>query len=211
MRIKKNFPAITGRPLRVTPASGTGAASMERPPRSPQGTPRRSRVESNGWLRANAAAVRGAVLSIGSRDDAEGEGGSYRGYFSSASSYTTSDIFGGADLALDVRDMATIADDRYDGIFCSGVLEHVDDFHRALAEITRILTPAGTLLLGVPFRQAIHDAPGDFWRFTRHAIDYLLRDRYDVLEIREIDKDPGADFPAAYWVKAVKRCAVPVR
>jgi SAM-dependent methyltransferase len=145
------------------------------------------------------------VLSIGSRDDADGEGGRYRDYFSLASSYTTSDIAGPVDCALDVRDMASIADSRFSGIFCSGVLEHVDDFHRALAEITRILAPGGTLLLGVPMRQAIHDAPGDFWRFTRFAIDYLLADRYSVLEIKEIDRDPAGDFPAAYWVRAVKK------
>lgn len=166
--------------------------------------PSRGRVESNRWLRNAAAPVRGAVLSIGSRDDSDGGGGTYRAYFTSAASYTTSDVAGPVDLRLDVRNMARVADARYDGIFCSGVLEHVDDFHAALAEITRILAPGGTLLLGLPFRQAIHDAPLDFWRFTRFAVDYLLKDRYVVHEIREIDTEAD-NFPVAYWVKAVKK------
>ena len=121
--------------------------------------PSKGRVESNKWLRFAAAAIAGNVLSIGSRDDSDGEGGSYRSYFSSAESYTTSDVAGPVDRRLDARNMATLSDSQYAGIFCSGVLEHVDDFHAALAEITRILAPGGTLLLGLPFRQAIHDEP----------------------------------------------------
>jgi hypothetical protein len=166
--------------------------------------PSRGRVESNTWLRAAAATVTGKVLSIGSRDDSDGEGGSYRAYFSSADSYTTSDVAGPVDLRLDARNMASLADHHYSGIFCSGVLEHVDDFKAALNEITRILAPGGTLLLGLPFRQAIHDEPLDFWRFTRYAIDYLLKDRYVIHEIKEIDTETEK-FPVAYWVKAVKK------
>lgn len=171
-------------------------------PRNAPG-PSRGRVESNRWLSSAAAGVTGDVLSIGSRDDADGEGGFYRAYFTSAASYTTSDVAGVTDLHLDVRNMSGIATGRYGGIFCSGVLEHVDDFHAALSEITRILVPGGTLLLGLPFRQAIHDEPLDFWRFTRFAIELLLKDRYNVHEIREIDVEVK-NFPMAYWVKAVK-------
>ncbi len=205
MRIKRTFSATIARHTQSGAYADTGTTCLELPQESPRPAPSRSRMESNIWLRRNAATMVGDVLSIGSRDDADGEGSCYRNYFSRAGSYTTSDIFGTADLALDVRDMSAVPDNRYNGIFCSGVLEHVDDFHRALSEITRILAPAGTLLLGLPMRQAIHDAPGDFWRFTRFAVEYLLRDRYAVREIAEIDKDPLNDFPAAYWVKAMKR------
>jgi SAM-dependent methyltransferase len=205
MRIKKTFSPTIARHTRAGAYLGIGTTCLELPQESPRPILSRSRMESNAWLRRNAATMVGDVLSLGSRDDADGEGGFYRRYFSRAGSYTTSDLLGEADLVLDIRDMSTVPDNRYNGIFCSGVLEHVDDFHRALSEITRILAPAGTLLLGLPMRQAIHDAPGDFWRFTRFAVEYLLRDRYTVGEIAEIDKDPVTDFPAAYWVKAMKK------
>jgi hypothetical protein len=183
----------------------TGAAVAPAPklPQAGNG-PSRGRIESNAWLRKAAAEIRGDVLSIGSRDDRDGEGGCYRDYFSSAKTYTTSDIGGQVDLLLDVRRMASVADGSYAGVFCSGVLEHVDDFKAGLAELTRILAPGGTLLLGLPFRQAIHDAPHDFWRFTKYAIEYLLKERYTISEIKELDA-AESNFPVAYWVKAIKK------
>ncbi len=166
--------------------------------------PSKGRIESNTWLRRVAKGITGDVLSIGSRDDRDGEGSFYRHYFQLALSYTTSDICGAVDLNLDIRNKTTVPDGRFNCIFCSGVLEHVDDFHAGLAEITRMLKAGGTLLLGLPFRQAIHDAPTDFWRFTRYAIEYLLKKEYTILEIKEIDCSVN-DFPAAYWVQAIKK------
>jgi SAM-dependent methyltransferase len=166
-----------------------------------------ARSESNRWLRIHCADVKGDVLSIGSGADSDEGGSHYRSYFASAKSYTTSEVTPGfpTDLVLDVRRMPEVADGAYDCIFCSGVLEHVDDYRAGLAELTRILKPGGVLLLGLPFRQAIHLAPHDYWRFTEYGIKYLLADTYELLELAAIDaaREPG--FAAAYWVKARKR------
>lgn len=165
-----------------------------------------SRRESNRWLRLHAGDITGKVLSIGSGDDKDKEGGGYRNYFRNASSYTTSEIepMPGCDLVLDVRSMPEIPDGAYDCVFCSGVLEHVDDWRKALQEITRVLKPGGTLLLGLPFRQPIHFSPRDYWRFTEHGIREMLRRDYEILALSPMD-EPVPDFPAAYWVKAKKR------
>jgi len=169
--------------------------------------PSNARRESNDWLRRNCGTIRGNVVSIGSGDDSDGEGGHYRAYFASASSYTTSEVCedSNCDLVLDVRAMPLLGDGSVDCVFCSGVLEHVDDFHAGLSEITRILADGGTLLLGVPFRQAVHMSPNDYWRFTEFGIRYMLRDAFDLHTISAVDALEGADFPATYWVKAVKR------
>jgi len=161
---------------------------------------------SNGWLRESAKDIEGKVLSIGSFEDKDGQEGHYRDYFKSASSYETSDVIPFADLdyVLDVRDMNTIKDGEYDCVFCSGVLEHVEEFGKGVSEITRILKSGGTLLLGVPFRQAIHDYPTDYWRFTKFALEYLFKDKFYISEIKEIDKEVE-DFPVAYWLKATKK------
>ena len=171
--------------------------------------PTRARRESNRWLRENCRSVRGNVLSIGSGNDRDGEGDSYRNYFAEAASYTTSEITGdfGCDLVIDVRSVPGIEDETYDCVFCSGVLEHVDDFHAGIREITRILKRGGTLLLGLPFRQAIHMRPQDFWRFTEFGIRRLLEDSYEIVAIEPIDPADGADFPASYWVRGVKKPA----
>jgi len=165
----------------------------------------RSRRESNRWLKAEAVNVEGRVLSIGSLDDSDGQGGRYRDYFSSCSSYTTSEVDKGydTDLILDIRSMSSVKSGEYDCIYCSGVLEHVDDFQSATSEITRILRPGGLLLLGVPFRQPIHLAPTDYWRFTRYGLEKLLERDFNVEVIHPVDS-ANPDFPAAYWVKATK-------
>lgn len=167
----------------------------------------KSRRESNAWLKKVAADIKGDVLSIGSLNDDDCQGKKYRDYFTSAKSYTTSDtmaVCGEVDIVLDVRDMSSIEDGTFDCIFCSGVLEHVDDFMKGMREMTRILKPGGTLLLGLPFRQAIHVVPEDYWRFTCFGIEYMLIDDYDIQEMKAID-DKDKNFAASYWTRAIKK------
>ncbi len=168
--------------------------------------PTRARKETNAWLRAHAPLIEGAVLSVGSGTDEDQEGGHYRDYFKDCSSYTTSDavVEEGSDLVLDVRSMPGIKDGSFDCVFCSGVLEHVDDYQGSLKEITRILGRGGVLLLGPPFRQGLHNAPNDYWRFTEYGIRYLLEKDYEIVDLQPVDTSVP-DFPAAYWVMARKK------
>jgi SAM-dependent methyltransferase len=165
----------------------------------------RSRLESNRWLQARCAGIEGHVLSIGSGDDRDGLGGFYRNYFVKAASYTTSEVSDDfpCDLVLDIRSMPEIENDSFDCVYCSGVLEHVDRYLDGLDEITRVLKKDGILLLGLPFRQGLHMAPMDFWRFTEFGIRHMLQEAYEVISIDPIDEEvPG--FPAAYWAEARK-------
>jgi SAM-dependent methyltransferase len=171
-----------------------------------KGSPTRSRLESNKWLRTNCRDITGKVLSIGSGNDSDLQGGFYRDYFPNALSYTTSEVNDeyGSDLVLDVRSMAQISDSNYDCIYCSGVLEHVDDYHSGLAEMTRILKPGGVFLVGLPFRQAPHLVPHDYWRFTEYGIRYILSNSFDILDLIAIDVDKKG-MAAAHWVKSRKK------
>ena len=159
------------------------------------------RVQSNKILKRWCADVKGDVLSIGSGGDIDKQGGKYREYFTSATSYTTSDIEPsmGTDIVMDARDMP-LDDERYDAVFCSGVLEHVDEYHLVVKEVCRVLKTGGVFLLGVPFKQPIHRAPEDYWRFTEHGLRWMLR-KFAVKEIQPLG-DP--EFPFGYWAKAVK-------
>lgn len=65
-----------------------------------------------------------------------------------AAEYVTAEIDGSADLTLDIEQIA-LPDGRFDVIFCSHVLEHVDD-RKALREIRRILSPNGLAILLIP-------------------------------------------------------------
>jgi SAM-dependent methyltransferase len=160
-----------------------------------------SRKESNKWLRENCKDIKGKVLSIGSMNDRGGTGHSYKDYFQSAESYTTSDIEGDVDLILDVTNMKFVKDGEYDCVYLSGVLEHVPDFMAGVREIKRVLKKGGMLILGVPFNQSLHSTD-DYWRFSPYALHYMFSD-FEILNIKEINRR-NKYFPGAYWIKAKK-------
>ncbi len=53
-------------------------------------------------------------------------------------------------------------------------LEHLREPARAVAEMTRTLRPGGRLLLIVPQDWEVHQAPHDYFRYTRYGIRHLL-------------------------------------
>jgi SAM-dependent methyltransferase len=62
-----------------------------------------------------------------------------------------------------------------DVILCTQVAEHVAEPNCLIAECRRALKPTGTLLLSLPFYWPLHEAPRDFYRFTRYGVEYLLK------------------------------------
>ncbi|MFP4002686.1 MAG: class I SAM-dependent methyltransferase [Alphaproteobacteria bacterium] len=62
------------------------------------------------------------------------------------------DFTEGRHLSLAVADALTLpfADESFDVIVCSEVLEHIPDYEQALGEINRILKPGGRLAVSVP-------------------------------------------------------------
>jgi SAM-dependent methyltransferase len=78
----------------------------------------------------------------------------------------------------DIHDLP-FADDSIGAIWCSSVLEHVQDPQRAAREIYRVLRKGGGCFVHVPFLFRYHPAPGyynDYWRFTEDGVRYLLRE-----------------------------------
>lgn len=63
----------------------------------------------------------------------------------------------------------------YDFIFISEVLEHVSDPRQALLNLHASLRPGGRLVLSTPFMFPIHEAPYDYFRYTRHGLAMLLQ------------------------------------
>jgi SAM-dependent methyltransferase len=80
--------------------------------------------------------------------------------------------------ALGIRDAS------FEVVLCTEVLEHVPDPQRAIDEMYRVLVPGGQLLLTTRFLFPIHDAPHDYFRFTKYGLRHLLR-RFDITELQE--------------------------
>jgi 2-polyprenyl-3-methyl-5-hydroxy-6-metoxy-1,4-benzoquinol methylase len=73
---------------------------------------------------------------------------------------------------------------QFDLVVASEVLEHLQSPHLGLQNIHRILKQDGVLILSTPFILPMHDRPYDYFRFTRHGLELLLKAFRDV-QIRE--------------------------
>lgn len=133
-----------------------------------------TRVTLDRFVEAHATAAR--TLDIGAQN------GPYAAWFPNR-------------IALDVRhgrgvqilgdaQALGLADGSVDAVLCTEVLEHLPEPQRAIDEMHRVLRPGGTLLLTTRFLFPIHDAPHDYFRFTKYGLRHLLR-RFEILEVRE--------------------------
>jgi SAM-dependent methyltransferase len=89
------------------------------------------------------------------------------------------------DVIADLNQPLQLDNDSFDTVILSDVIEHIAEPQSLLAEVARILSSdGGVLLLNVPFYYPIHEEPFDFYRYTRYALAHLCAGAgLDVLEI----------------------------
>jgi len=78
---------------------------------------------------------------------------------------------------LDVRaDLAALPfrEQSFDACIHIVTLEHVPRPAEVLSEIARVLKPGSRLLIVAPQDWEIHQAPHDYYRYTRHGLGFLL-------------------------------------
>ena len=102
-------------------------------------------------------------------------------------------------------------DGSVDGVLIQGVLEHVVDPQKIVAEILRVLRPGGPMFAEVPFQQHFHLDPLDFRRYTVMGFEQLF-ENYERVD-SGVCAGPAAaltdmltefpallfESPAAYW------------
>lgn len=112
---------------------------------------------------------------------------------------------------------ALLAENGFDLVVCTEVLEHVADWPAAWANLTRLLAPGGALIFSAPFFYPLHEEPFDFFRPTKHAVKHwaeraglevveqrTLGTAWDVLgtAIAASGPKPGSSWPHA-WLSAL--------
>ncbi|MDX8394985.1 MAG: methyltransferase domain-containing protein [Mariprofundaceae bacterium] len=126
-------------------------------------------VNRDVWVAAQAQS-----LAAGSRVLDAGSGSCpYRDSFSHCE-YKTQDFtslndeqlsggkYGKIDYVCDISAIP-VADDYFDAILCSEVIEHVPDPVAVMAEFSRVLKPGGRLILTAPLGSGIHQEPYHFY------------------------------------------------
>ena len=75
-------------------------------------------------------------------------------------SVTTADLYTDADMKLDIENTG-LADGTWDWIICNHVLEHVNDYQKALNELRRILKHGGHLIISFPIDESLETVKED--------------------------------------------------
>lgn len=92
------------------------------------------------------------------------------------SSYRSVDIDvrgGPVDAIGDIRRLP-VKDETFDSVFCTQVLEHVEEPQAAMAEMFRVLKKGGSAIFTVPHLGYLHNEPHDYYRYTKHGLRYMM-------------------------------------
>jgi len=138
-------------------------------------------------LDAIATAMPGPVLQIGSRSQVIDQQVSNRKTWRDrcgAKGFVGADLEAGdnVDAVFDIcwpleriRTALLVAGHQsFGGIVCSHLLEHVKDPFSAARNIAALLAPGGQVFVQVPWVQAFHAFPDDYWRISLSGLEVLF-------------------------------------
>ena len=80
-----------------------------------------------------------------------------------------------ADIVADLNNELPVASESADAVVSFQVLEHLSEPQRMLHNAFRILKPGGKICLSVPFQWHVHEAPHDYFRYTKYGLEYLFK------------------------------------
>lgn len=90
------------------------------------------------------------------------------------------------DVTADLTQPLPFDDGYADTVVSFQVMEHLPDTALFLSECCRILKPGGRLFITVPFMWHVHEAPHDYYRFTRYGLLYLCEKHgFEDVQIEE--------------------------
>jgi SAM-dependent methyltransferase len=105
-----------------------------------------------------------------------------------------------------ICDLAAIPveEGRYDAVIFNQVMEHLPEPAAVLAELHRVLKPAGRLLYTGPFFYEEHEQPYDFFRYTRYGARHLIERAGFTIE--RLDWLEGYFGTLGYQFETASRC-----
>jgi len=110
----------------------------------------------------------------------------------------------GVDIVASVYDLP-FADQEFDCVLCLSVLEHLERPPQAIKEMQRVLKVGKKIIVSVPFLFPIHEAPHDYWRFTKFGLQQLFTQDWQIEELR------SQEGPQATFAILIQRLALQTR
>ena len=86
------------------------------------------------------------------------------------------------DVFADISKSPPFRDSIADTVVAFQVLENIPEPEFFLSEFFRMLKSGGNMFLTTPFMWHVHEAPNDYYRYTRYGLAYLL-EKYGLIEI----------------------------
>ena len=132
------------------------------------------RAALSAWLEQEAARAAQELGSYRLLDVGCGVRPYYPFFRPHASEYVGVDIENpAADLEGSVEALP-VADDAFDVVLCTQVLEHVGDPDLAVRELYRVTARGGRVLASTHGVQVYHPSPDDYWRWTHSGLARLF-------------------------------------
>ena len=100
------------------------------------------------------------------------------------------------------------ANETFDALFCSEVLEHIFNPEEILTELHRVMKPGAKAIITVPFAWNEHEIPYDYARYTSFGIRHLLEKHgFRVVELKKSGSYVRVIFQlwALYFFERLKR------
>jgi SAM-dependent methyltransferase len=131
---------------------------------------------NNSILLNNISLLKGRVVDLGCgaapyREDIIKVASEYIGVDWTNSLHGLSNV----DIVANLCEPLPLQDGVADAVTSFQVMEHLSEPVLFLSEVYRILKPGGLLFITVAFMWHVHEAPHDYFRYTRHGLEYLLK------------------------------------
>lgn len=93
----------------------------------------------------------------------------------------------GIDVVFDAEEAWPFPDKTFDGVLLVNLLEHLYEYKKALLEAHRVLVSGGVVIGVVPFMFNVHGSPNDYFRYTRSALEQILKESgFETVQVQEL-------------------------
>ena len=125
-----------------------------------------SRIRDEAFAKLIAGSDKKSCLQIGVRDAKYGM------------LWTSVDLYhrdAAIDYNYDIQDLK-FPNESFDIVVCVAILEHVEDPHKAIEEMRRVMKKGAHIWVEVPLNQPYHPSPNDYWRVTVPGMKLWMKD-----------------------------------